>query len=69
MSNKQKKLFWRIITAAALLILLGLGKKIEDLDDPKGLCQDKPHGPGSPTRVDLTNAGQLSDVLDLLAQC
>lgn len=50
-------------------LLLGLGKKIEDLDDPKGLCQDKPHGPGSPTRVDLTNAGQLSDVLDLLAQC
>ena len=34
MSNKQKKLFWRIITAAALLILLGLGKNLLPLAEP-----------------------------------
>ena len=34
MSNKQKKLLWRIITAAALLILLGLGKNLLPLAEP-----------------------------------
>ena len=34
MSNKQKKLLWRIITAAALLILLELGKNLLPLAEP-----------------------------------
>lgn len=50
-------------------LALGLNVKSGDLDDPKGLCQGKSFGPGLPTRVDLAKAGQLSDVLDLLAQC
>ncbi len=34
MSNKQKKLLWRIITAAVLLVLLGLGKNLLPFGEP-----------------------------------
>ena len=34
MSNKQKKLLWRIITAAVLLVALGLGKNLLPFGEP-----------------------------------
>ena len=34
MSNKQKKLLWRIIAAAALLVALGLGKNLLPIGEP-----------------------------------
>lgn len=55
----------------AMLLVHGQGQTayFPTDDDPKRLCQNKEFGPGLPTRVDLTSAGQLPDVLDLLAQC
>ena len=50
-------------------LAMGLNAKTEDLEDPQGLCQGKSFGPGLPTRVDLTNEGQLPSILALLCQC
>ena len=48
---------------------IGLARPVDELADPEGMCADKTFGPGMPTRVDITDAGQIPALLDLCNQC
>ncbi len=54
-------------------IALCLPKNVDDLYDPKGLCEDKRQsggiGPGCPTFVNYTRDSNLDDIMALVDQC
>lgn len=54
-------------------IAVGLARSVDDLVDPKDMCQDKRtqggFGPGLPTYVALRNADDIPSLLNLLKQC
>jgi predicted transport protein len=54
-------------------LAIGLPKTVDELDDPKGLAQDKRDsghfGPGSPTRVDVKSLMDVDGVVELIDQC
>lgn len=54
-------------------IALCLPKSVDDLYDPKGLCEDKRQatgiGPGCPTFVNYTRDSNLDDIMALIDQC
>ena len=54
-------------------IALCLPKNVDDLYDPKGLCEDKREsagiGPGCPTFVNYTRGSDIDDIMALIDQC